>query len=204
MPDTSIPQLADVDELVADGDLLVMHNISKAANTRDQKLSITKLRADAFLGRINVWTASQVFDATMRWRASDSTVVSCARTILSVPNVSSGNTVRIDLTRNVSHRGYISDVRLVLSRTNSTSVWAECTGLVAWGCNNGSNGFVRANKLTASSSGSGSSLSVTAITNGVRISFAVGSLNNTAENNALMVETTGELAHNVSVSVTVV
>lgn len=55
----TINDLAAVDETVADGDFLAMHNVSKTAGTKDQKLSITKLRGDAFLGRANAWTAAQ-------------------------------------------------------------------------------------------------------------------------------------------------
>jgi hypothetical protein len=59
----SIGDLAVVDETVADGDILPLHNISKGTNLKDQGLSITKLRADAFLGRANTWGALQTFDA---------------------------------------------------------------------------------------------------------------------------------------------
>lgn len=55
----TIDDLTAVDETVADGDFLALHNVSKSAGTKDQKLSITKLRADAFLGRANTWTAAQ-------------------------------------------------------------------------------------------------------------------------------------------------
>lgn len=61
MPDIS--SLAAVDEAVADGDILVLHNISKAANFKDQGLTITKLRTDAFLGRASTWTTLQTFSA---------------------------------------------------------------------------------------------------------------------------------------------
>lgn len=59
----TIADLAAVDETVADGDLLVLHNISKATNLKDQGLTITKLRTDAFLGRANTWSAAQAFSA---------------------------------------------------------------------------------------------------------------------------------------------
>lgn len=59
----NIGDLAAVDETVADGDILPLHNISKSTNLKDQGLTITKLRADAFLGRANSWSALQTFSA---------------------------------------------------------------------------------------------------------------------------------------------
>ena len=43
-------------DTVADGDLLVCHNLSKADGTRDEKLTIDKFRTDALLARANTFT----------------------------------------------------------------------------------------------------------------------------------------------------
>ena len=42
-----ISDLPSFSETVADGDLLVCHNVSKAVNTRDEKLTVEKLLTDA-------------------------------------------------------------------------------------------------------------------------------------------------------------
>lgn len=57
----TIADLTAVDETVADGDLLALHNISKGTNLKDQGLTITKLRSDAFLARANTWSGLQTF-----------------------------------------------------------------------------------------------------------------------------------------------
>jgi hypothetical protein len=56
MPEINdLPTFSDV---VANDDLLVARNVSKTSN-HTEKLSITKLRADAFLGVALTWTAAQ-------------------------------------------------------------------------------------------------------------------------------------------------
>ena len=52
-----ISDLGSFSETVANGDLLVCHNVSKAVNTRDEKLTVEKLLTDA-LGNRNVTITS--------------------------------------------------------------------------------------------------------------------------------------------------
>lgn len=54
---STLPALTDA---AADGDEFAMSDFSEANPLqKDKRLSITKLRADAFLGRANTWTAAQ-------------------------------------------------------------------------------------------------------------------------------------------------
>lgn len=50
-----ISDLPDFTETVADGDLLVCHNVSNPSN-KDEKLTVSKLRTDAILARSNTFT----------------------------------------------------------------------------------------------------------------------------------------------------
>jgi len=61
----TINQLATMSDTVADGDLLALRDVSVSGNNKDVGLTITKLRADAFLGRANTWTAAQTFSSTV-------------------------------------------------------------------------------------------------------------------------------------------
>ena len=57
-----ISDLPDFTGTVADGDLLVCHNVSNPSN-KDEKLTVSKLRTDAILARSNTFTAVNTFSS---------------------------------------------------------------------------------------------------------------------------------------------
>jgi len=60
-----ISDLASFSETVANGDLLVCHNVSKDDGARDEKLPVEKFVADMVLAQANTFTNTNVFNGNV-------------------------------------------------------------------------------------------------------------------------------------------
>ena len=61
---SDLPSFSET-ETVANGDLLVCHNMSKAVGARDEKLPVEKLVADMVLAQANTFTNTNVFNGNV-------------------------------------------------------------------------------------------------------------------------------------------
>ena len=172
-----------------------------------------RILAEAFQARDNEGLAFATDDGITRLqiRGDGKVHFSAATnyTVTEIPvelgSVSRFQTIQIDIKVASAARLFVTHVEISLERLESTTAWGYATGDIVWQhpTSSGGMGIIKGSDLKSDSSGT-TTVSVAAITDGIRFTFGGGDFTNTLNANVAYVRIVGWAGQAVGVTATIV